>query len=91
MFTKHDAAVRTAALLLPGLLYATAGVGEGDPTRSSDPSARSDESKVPQAPVGHHQPTAADVPRDLPQDAAEKAREKRDRELDSKLRICRGC
>ena len=39
-----------------------------------------DQSKLPQAPVGHRQPTAADIPKDLPKDAGGyRAREARSR------------
>ena len=90
MLAKHDVAVRIGIVLLPGLLYAmpAASEGERDSRRVSGPT---DQSKVPQAPVGHRQPTAADIPKDIPKDAADIAREKRDRELDAKLRICRNC
>ena len=90
MLAKHDVAVRIGMLLLPGLLYAipAASEGERDSKRSS---GASEQSKLPQAPVGHRQPTAADIPKDVPKDAAEIDRAKRDRELDAKLRICRNC
>ena len=92
MLAKHDVAVRIAMLLLPGLLYAMPAASRGRSRFAAlvdrqRPSA----SKLPQAPVGHRQPTAADIPKDVPKDAADSEREKRDRELDAKLRICRGC
>ena len=90
MLAKHDVAVRMAVLLLPGLLYALPAASEGD--RDSNPSSNtSEQSKLPRAPVGHRQPTAADIPKDLPKDPAAAAHEKRERELDAKLRISRGC
>jgi hypothetical protein len=90
MLAKHDVAVRIGMLLLPGLLYAMPAVSEGE--RDSKRSAgASEQSKLPPAPVGHRQPTAADIPKDQPKDPAEIEREKRDRELDAKLRICRNC
>jgi hypothetical protein len=90
MLAKYDVAVRIGTLLVPGLLYAmpAASEGERDSRRSS---STTEQSKLPQAPVGHRQPTAADIPKDVPKDAAEIEREKRDRELDAKLRICRNC
>jgi len=90
MPAKHDVAVRIGMILLPGLLYAMPAASEGDrdSRRASSPT---DQSKLPPAPVGHRQPTAADVPKDVPKDAAALEREKRDRELDAKLRICRNC
>jgi hypothetical protein len=94
MLAKRNVAMRMAVLLLPGLLYAmpAAAQDSGDSKRSSDTPERSGPSKVPPAPVGHRQPTAADIPKDLPKETAETEREKkRERELDAKLRICRGC
>ena len=95
MLGKQNIAVRTMMmLLLPGLLYVVPAAsqsqrsGENDWQRSLGSPAQS---TVPRAPVGHRQPTAADVPQDLPKDAADAERVKRDRELDAKLRICRGC
>ncbi len=90
MLAKHDVAVRIGMVLLPGLLYAMPAASEGDRDSRRAPSP-TDQSKLPQAPVGHRQPTAADIPKDLPKDAADIEREKRDRELDAKLRICRNC
>jgi hypothetical protein len=90
MLAKHDVAVRIGMVLLPGLLYAMPAASEGDRDSSRAPSP-TDQSKLPQAPVGHRQPTAADIPKDLPKNEADIAREKRDRELDAKLRICRNC
>src|SRR4030088_904791 len=65
MLAKHDVAVRMAVLLLPGLLYACPPAPEGarDSNRSSN---TSEQSKLPRAPVGHRQPTTADIPKDLP-------------------------
>jgi hypothetical protein len=90
MLAKHDVAVRIGTLLLPGLLFAMPAASEGDRDlqRGSETSERS---KLPQAPVGHRQPTAADIPKDLSKNPTDAEREKRDRELDAKLRICRNC
>lgn len=92
MFAKQRFAVRIAVLLIPGLLAAAPAASQGErgsnrPGDTSTPSGKA----VPQAPVGHRQPTAADVPKDLTRDVEAQTREKRDRELDSKLQICRGC
>jgi hypothetical protein len=43
---------------------------------------------IPQAPVGHRQPRAADVPSATSKDAAERRQE---RQLDRSLQLCRGC
>ena len=90
MLTRHDVAVRIALLLIPGLLVAAPAQSQSErgANRPAETGARS---PIPQAPVGHRQPTAADVPKDLTKDIETQAREKRDRELDAKLQICRGC
>ena len=93
MLAKHDVVVLMAVLLLPGLFYATSAVSQGDRDSkgASDPPPRTEVLRLPKAPVGHRQPTAADFPKDLPKDTTAAEREKRDRDLDAKLRICRGC
>src|ERR1043165_5710431 len=97
MLLKPDVAVRTL-LLLPSLYFVI-------PASSQDHSQdqqrewqkalgspeRSQQSTAPRAPVGHRQPTVADIPKDLPSDPDAAEREKRDRALDAKLRICRNC
>jgi len=87
MLAKHDVAVRIGIVLLPGLLFAMPAASEGD-RDSRRGSETSEGSKLRQAPVGHRQPKAADIPKDLSKDPADAEREKRDRELDAKLRIC---
>jgi hypothetical protein len=44
-----------------------------------------------QAPVGHFQPRASDIPIGIPLSPSRAELEARDRELDEKLKICRGC
>ena len=94
MMGTQNIAARTMILLLPGLLYVVPAAsqseraGESEWQRSLGSPAQP---TVPRAPVGHRQPTAADVPKDFPKDAEDAERAKRDRELDAKLRICRGC
>jgi hypothetical protein len=89
MFAIDHVAMRIAMLLLPGLLYAmpAASQGERDAGRSSETPPQS---KSPQAPIAHRQPTPADF-KDLPRTPVDAAQAKRDRELDAKLRICRNC
>ena len=43
------------------------------------------------APVGHFQPRAGDTPLGIPLSPSQAELEARDRELDDKLKICRGC
>ena len=90
MLAKHDVAVRIGIFLLPGLLFAMPAASEGD-RDSRRASETSEQTKPPRAPVGHRQPTAADIPKDLSKNPADAEREKRDRELDARLRICRNC
>jgi hypothetical protein len=82
-------------LLLPGLLHAMPAASQsgldGEREWQRALGTPGPQLNMPQAPVGHRQPTAADVPKGLSGDAADAERARRDRELDAKLRICRGC
>jgi hypothetical protein len=95
------AALRLAAIALP-LLLATAGaygrdLGPTDRAQSNSTDDRTvgsgagmDEPVVPQAPVGHRQPRAADMPAMAPTE--EDAWVNRiNRDTDRKLQICRSC
>jgi len=55
--------------------------------------AMAQEASVPEAPVGHRQPKASDVPQEETQNPTEKVIEDLDRALAQKLqgKICRGC
>jgi hypothetical protein len=92
MFATNRA-VLSLAVALPGLLLgqdATAQVRQ--PTdRTMDAAPRAEQSLAPQAPVGHRQPRAADLPAPAEPTAADRERERKDRELDKRLRICRNC
>jgi hypothetical protein len=55
------------------------GLGSGGPPLSS------------QAPVGHRQPRAADLPRNVPPDPFDLRLQQENRKLDRDLRLCRGC
>ena len=97
MLGNRNVAVRIMTMVLvPGFLYAVPAAsqsdrpGENEWQRSIGSPDRA-RSTVPQAPVGHRQPMASDIPKDLPKDPDEAERVKRDRALDAKLRICRGC
>ncbi|HEY5965227.1 MAG TPA: hypothetical protein VIU42_14515 [Xanthobacteraceae bacterium] len=46
---------------------------------------------IPQAPVGHRQPRAADLPRNVPPDPFDLRLQQENRKLDRDLRLCRGC
>ena len=44
-----------------------------------------------QAPVGHFQPRAGDIPEGIPLFPSREEQDRRDRAIDEKLQICRGC
>ena len=47
---------------------------------------------LPQAPIGHRQPRAADLPPETAKEASEIRHERRqERKLDRSLQLCRGC
>jgi hypothetical protein len=46
---------------------------------------------IPQAPVGHRQPRASDIPRNAPPDPSDLRLQQQNRKLDRDLRLCRGC
>jgi hypothetical protein len=94
MTAKHRVALRLAALALPALLVA-AGAAAQDrkaqepPTNAAKPAAPP--SKPLQAPVGHRQPRAADLPATAPKDEFSKRLDEINRRLDRYMNICRGC
>jgi hypothetical protein len=46
---------------------------------------------IPQAPIGHRQPRAADLPTQSRESPSEQRQEQRERKLDRSLQLCRGC
>lgn len=88
MFSNRRTAMQLTVFLLPVLFYATAVAALDD--RTSGAANRPAASPKMQAPVGHRQPTASDVAREQPS-VSDEEREKRDRVLDKRLQICRGC
>ena len=64
-------------------------------SQSDQPAPRAEGSglgpNVKPAPVGHRQPKASDIPKDASRDSPSAERERMNREIDSKLRICRDC
>lgn len=74
------------ALLLP-FLVAVGSASAQDKPMIGSAATRSSQSA---APVGHRQPTAADVAK-AQLDTVDPERAKRERALDEKLQICRGC
>jgi hypothetical protein len=85
---KGGFALVVASLLLPMVVVVSAAAAQDKPA-TDRPGAQSN---VPSAPVGHRQPTAADVAKgETKADPVDPAIEKRERELNRKLQICRGC
>jgi hypothetical protein len=64
--------MRLLTLLFPVLLYAAPAMSQGDSLQSGS----LQKSGVPQAPVGHRQPKAADIPKERSKDATDEQREK---------------
>jgi len=46
---------------------------------------------VPEAPVGHRQPRASDIPANVPKDELDTKIDRLNRKLDRDLQFCRGC
>ena len=86
--TKDSFALGVASLVLQMIVVVTPAAAQDKPM-ADRPAAPSN---APSAPVGHRQPTAADVAKPKAKaDSLDPAIEKRERELNKKLQICRGC
>jgi len=83
MIAPNPWTLRFAISLLP--MFAAVAFAEDKPAGG----ASSERPKIV-APVGHRQPTAADVAKAEPP-TLDPTQEKSQRELDKKLQICRGC
>lgn len=92
MLTRHRLVLFVTLALSP-LLCATSAGAQDQSRRPPETtgSAGTSPAGVPQAPIGHRQPRASDVPTDTPRTNEEETQIQRDRELDKKLWICRGC
>ena len=88
-----ERAFRLALLVIPVLLTnVAAGAQTAQPRdQTSGAAPPADAAPLPQAPVGHRQPRAADIPAPPEKTAADRERERKDRELNERLRICRNC
>jgi hypothetical protein len=98
MITKRFAALHIATGIAASLFFAagaaaqdTRAPGARTTTGSAVRESPSPPLTVPQAPVGHRQPRASDLPPESQRAATETERSVRDRELDKILQICRGC
>jgi hypothetical protein len=80
-----------SALLTPAALAGDTGTGRTAPERSTTGSAVSDQPAMPQAPIGHRQPRAAELPADTSPSAEDAWMNRVNRDIDSKLTICRRC
>jgi len=88
-FTRH-CFLGFVALLGALPLAAPAGAHSGRARHPPPTTQGAAPSQVPEAPIGHRQPTAADVPAGgMSQQDTEQI--KRERALDRKLQFCRGC
>jgi hypothetical protein len=72
-----------AVVMAAGAALSSVALAESDRTPRADPQVRL------QAPIGHRQPRAADLPPNLERN--EGARTPGQRAFDSELNICRGC
>jgi len=94
MIIERFAALHLAALAVAALFCAT-GVAAQDvrapESRTTGSAVREIPPNVPPAPVGHRQPKLSDLPAESQNAATNTERSARDRELDRKLQICRGC
>ncbi|HEY5964828.1 MAG TPA: hypothetical protein VIU42_12475 [Xanthobacteraceae bacterium] len=94
MIIKRFAALHLAALAAATLICA-AGAAAQDAratgSRTTGSAVHGIPPTVPPAPVGHRQPKLSDLPAESQNAATTTERSARDRELDGKLQICRGC
>jgi len=99
MSIKHRTALRLAAFALPALLICGGALAR-DPDQTNRTEDRTMDRTVgsgagmdqpaAQAPVGHRQPRAAELPSMTPTDE-DRWLNQVNRDLDRKLQICRGC
>jgi hypothetical protein len=91
MFTRHQTLLLAALTLAALLGAAPAGAQDAQHKRSTETTGSAIAAGVPPAPVGHRQPRVSDIPADTQPTPTEAQQLQRDRELDKKLWICRGC
>jgi hypothetical protein len=89
---KHDAACTTIALIAAGAMMVGSALaqdaGEAATRQSVEPPRSTGQApREIQAPTGHRQPAAKDVPPNPDQAASNAANQ----EMDRRLNICRGC
>jgi hypothetical protein len=91
MTSKSHAVLSFAATVLPVWLLAAEAIAQANPSAGTSRSDGAAKAAVPQAPVGHRQPRASDIPADIQKTESDLREERVNRELDKKLRICRNC
>jgi hypothetical protein len=89
----HHAASRKLFLASVGLMLAALAPATPAFAQQQAPAPKVDSAQAPrQAPVGHRQPRATDVPSPQQQPVDSTAGQgQRDKTLDQRLQICRGC
>jgi hypothetical protein len=89
----HSATTRKLLLASVGLMLAMGACITPASAQQQPPAPKVDAAQAPrQAPVGHRQPRATDVPPPQQQPADSAAgQERRDKGIDRSLQICRGC
>jgi hypothetical protein len=94
MSFMHRVMLHGVALALPALL-ATQALAQGTqpkaPDRTTGSGVRMEEPGLPQAPIGHRQPRASDIPVTRERDPSDVWLNELNRETDRKLQICRNC
>lgn len=91
MLTRHHIVLLTLVAFSPWTCATSAGAQDQGKHPETTGSASGSSSGVPPAPVGHRQPRASDIPANAQPTGQEETQIQRDRELDKKLWICRGC
>jgi hypothetical protein len=95
MSFTHRVMLHAAALALPALLLSAQALAQEaqtkEPDRTVGSGVRMEEPSLPQAPVGHRQPRASDLPATRERDPSDDWLNRLNRETDRKLEICRGC
>jgi hypothetical protein len=92
----HNATSRKLVLVSIGLMLATGAyvtpISAQQQPPAPTPAPKVDAAPMPrEAPVGHRQPRAADFPPPQQQTGTAAERDPRDKALDRRLQICRGC
>jgi hypothetical protein len=89
MHTSAVAYAFVAIVTFGGAAFAQQEAGQSPRPTTDELQTTGQAPRAIQAPVGHRQPRAADLPPDVGQ--AEKAPTPQDQELDQRLKICRNC